>query len=196
LIENVIFRPAVPSDAYPIAELAILAGDGIYEFLLEEMVPREMLAGMVARAVKRVNGGLTWGRCFVAEWEKQVIGMVNAYPAVWLKDEQEDLLPKDRVELLSPIDQGQDWESYLLNSIAVRVDHRRKGIAAELVEWSRQEAKAAGCSRLSLNVWADNLPARAFFEKMGFETARVFEIPPDPRLGHHAGSLLMVRSAG
>lgn len=195
MVENVIFRPAAPSDAYSIAELAILAGDGIYEFLLEEMVPKEMLAGMVARTIKRAEGGLTWRHCFVAEAEKQVVGMVNVYPAIWLKDEEEDLLPRDRVELLAPIDEGQDWDSYLLNSIAVRADHRRKGIAAKLADWARQQAKAAGSSRLSLNVWADNLPARAFFEKMGFETTRAFEIPPDPRLGHQAGSLLMVRSS-
>jgi hypothetical protein len=31
------FRPASPADAYALAELSIMAGDGLYEFLLEEM---------------------------------------------------------------------------------------------------------------------------------------------------------------
>ena len=46
---RIVFRPALPADAYALAELSILAGDGMYEFLLEEMAPREMLAGLMAR---------------------------------------------------------------------------------------------------------------------------------------------------
>ena len=45
------FRAALPGDAYALAELAISAGDGVYEFLLQEMEPREMLAGLMAHAM-------------------------------------------------------------------------------------------------------------------------------------------------
>jgi hypothetical protein len=34
-----IVRAALPADAYALAELSIMAGDGMYEFLLEEMAP-------------------------------------------------------------------------------------------------------------------------------------------------------------
>ena len=48
-----IFRAAAPADAYALAELSILGGDGMYEFLLEDFAPREMLAGLIARTMKQ-----------------------------------------------------------------------------------------------------------------------------------------------
>ena len=115
----IVFRPASPADAYALAELSIMAGDGMYEFLLEEMAPKEMLAGLMARTMKQDTGGFSWRHCFVAD-DKGVVGMINAYPAAWLREEEQDILPQDRVQILNPIDQAQDWESFLINGVAVR----------------------------------------------------------------------------
>ena len=186
------FRAALPADAYALAELSIMAGDGMYEFLLEEMVPKEMLAGLVARSMKQDTGGSCWRQCFVAEG-KGVVGMINAFPAAWLRDQERDLLPEDRVQILDPIDQAQDWESYLINSVAVRRDQRRHGIAGQLVKWAIEQATVAGFARLSVNVWADNVAAVALFEKEGFHVRTRIEVPEHPRLSHVGGSLLMTR---
>ncbi len=56
-----IVRAALPSDAYALAELSIMAGDGMYEFLLDEMAPRDMLAGLMARGMKQDTGGTPGG---------------------------------------------------------------------------------------------------------------------------------------
>ena len=186
------FRAALPADAYALAELSIMAGDGMYEFLLEEMVPKEMLAGLVARSMKQDTGGSCWRQCFVAEG-KGVVGMINAFPAAWLRDQERDLLPEDRVQILDPIDQAQDWESYLINSVAVRRDQRRHGIAGQLVKWAIEQATVAGFARLSVNVWADNVAAVALFEKEGFHVRTRIEVLEHPRLSHVGGSLLMTR---
>jgi len=53
MTSGIVFRPALPADAYALAELSVMAGDGMYEFLLEELAPREMLAGLIARTIKR-----------------------------------------------------------------------------------------------------------------------------------------------
>jgi hypothetical protein len=102
---GIVFRAAAPADAYALAELSIMAGDGIYEFLLEEMAPREMLAGLMARSMKQDAGGFSWRHCFVAD-DKGVVGMINAFPAAWLREEERDILPQDRVQILDPIDTG------------------------------------------------------------------------------------------
>src|ERR1700677_3710368 len=94
---GIIFRAALPADAYALAELSIMAGDGMYEFLLEEMAPKEMLAGLMARTMKQDEGGFSWRHCFVADDEGVVIGMVNAFPAAWLRGQDQDILPPDRV---------------------------------------------------------------------------------------------------
>jgi GNAT superfamily N-acetyltransferase len=199
---GLVFRAAAPADAYALAELAIMSGDGMYEFLLEEMAPREMLAGLMARSLKHDAGGFSWRHCFVADDKgvvgrgvvgQGVVGMINAFPAAWLREEERDILPQDRVHILDPIDQAQDWESFLINGLAVRSDHRRQGIGSRLMEWAIEEARASAFARLSANVWADNLAAHALCVKQGFRVQTQIETPPHPGLAHVGGSLLMVR---
>lgn len=189
---GIVFRSAAPADAYALAELSIMAGDGMYEFLLDEMAPREMLAGLMARSMKQDAGGFSWRHCFVAD-DKGVVGMINAFPAAWLREEERDILPQDRVQILDPIDQAQDWESFLVNGIAVRSQHRRQGIGIGLMEMAIEQAKAGPFVRLTANVWADNIAARTLFERQGFTVQTQVEVPPHPSLAHVGGSLLMAR---
>jgi ribosomal protein S18 acetylase RimI-like enzyme len=189
---GVVFRPALPADAYALAELSIMAGDGMYEFLLSEMAPKEMLAGLIARTMKQDTGGFGWRHCFVAD-DKGVVGMINGYPAAWLREEDQDILPQDRVRVLDPIDRAQDWESFLINGVAVRSTHRRQGIGKRLVGWAVERARVSGLTRLSANVWADNVVAQALFENQGFRLQARIEVPEHTELRHVGGSLLMVR---
>ncbi len=169
-----------------------MAGDGLYEFLLEEMAPKEMLAGLMARTMKQETGGFSWGHCFVAD-DKGVVGMVNAYPAAWLRDEEQDILPQDKVQILNPIDRAQDWESFLVNGIAVRAPYRRQGIGKRLMDWAIEQARAGGFSRISANVWEDNLAGRGLFEDRGFDLQTRIQVAEHIGLSHVGGSLLMVR---
>jgi ribosomal protein S18 acetylase RimI-like enzyme len=189
---GIVFRAAAPADAYALAELSIMAGDGMYEFLLEEMAPREMLAGLMARSMKQDAGGFSWRHCFVAD-DKGVVGMINAFPAAWLREEERDILPQDRVQILDPIDRVQNWESFLVNSVAVRPQHRRQGIGTGLMKMAIEQARAGAFARLSANVWADNVAARALFETQGFAVQAQVEVPAHPGLAHTGGSLLMAR---
>jgi GNAT superfamily N-acetyltransferase len=191
----VMLRAASPSDAYALAELSIMAGDGMYEFLLEEMAPREMLAGLMARSMKQDTGGTSWRHCWVADYQG-VLGMINAFPAAWLREEERDILPQDRVQLLDPIDQAQDWESFLVNAVAVRPPYRRRGVGRRLMECAIQQARAGGFGRLSMNVWQDNTASRALCEQAGFRLQTRIEVPPHPGLSHAGGSLLMVLELG
>jgi GNAT superfamily N-acetyltransferase len=183
------FRPARPSDSYALSELSILAGDGMYEFLLGEMAPREMLAGLMTRSMKQDQGGFSWQHCFVAD-DQGVVGMVNAFPAGWLRKEEQDLLPQDRVQVLLPIDLAQDWESFLVNGIAVRQSHRRQGIGKRLLGWAIEQAESSGFARLTANVWADNLSTRGLLEGQGFALKKRIDLPEFVGLEHAGGSLL------
>src|ERR1700677_5162254 len=173
---GIIFRAALPADAYGLAELSIMAGDGMYEFLLEEMAPREMLAGLIARSMKQDAGGFSFRHCFVAD-DKGVVGMINASPAAWLREEERDILPQDRVQILDPIDQAQDWESFLVNSVAVRPAQRRQGIGTRLLKMAIEQGRGGGFARLTANVWVDNVAARNLFERQGFAVQTQVEVP-------------------
>ncbi len=118
--------------------------------------------------------------------------MINAFPAAWLREQERDILPHDRVQILDPIDRAQDWESFLVNAVAVREPYRRQGIGRRLMEWAIEQAKAGGFARLSVNVWQDNVAAHALCEQTGFRLQTRIEVPPHPALSHIGGSLLMV----
>jgi GNAT superfamily N-acetyltransferase len=193
---DVVFRAAAPADAYGLAELAILGGDGMYEFLLEDMAPKEMLAGLMARSIRQNDGVSSWRNCFVAVDHGTLAGMIHVLPAALLREEKLDSLPPDRVRVLEPIDQAQHWESFLVNSVAVRGPYRRQGIAARLLGWAVARAKEAGFARVTANIWQDNLAARSLFEKQGFQLSRQVDVPHNTGLSHTGGSLLMTLVTG
>jgi GNAT superfamily N-acetyltransferase len=186
-----IFRAATSADAYALAELAILGGDGMYEFLLEDMAPKEMLAGLMARSIRQDEGVYSWRNCYVAVDHGTLIGMIHALPAALLREEKLDSLPPERIQALEPIDEAQDWESFVVNSVAVRGPFRRQNVGAQLLGWAVGQARAAGFPRVTANVWQDNLAARSLFQKLGFQISRHVDVPQSAGFPHGGGSLLM-----
>ena len=57
--------------------------------------------------------------------------------------------------------------------ICVDKDFRRKGIAHNLMEYVKEEARKRGLKRIELDVWAFN-DALGFYEAEGFRTFRTF----------------------
>ncbi len=60
-----------------------------------------------------------------------------------------------------------------LYSLTVRTRYRGMGIGAELVRHVIDQATAAGAQELLLTVFEDNCPARALYEKLGFERVTI-----------------------
>ncbi len=55
-----------------------------------------------------------------------------------------------------------------IHDIAVHVDHRRRGIARQLIGEMEGIARAMGCCKLTLEVLAGNRGAMTLYEKAGF----------------------------
>lgn len=60
----------------------------------------------------------------------------------------------------------------IVGDIYVREPHRGTGLARELMDRAVADAREAGCGELALDVNVDNDRAVAFYEALGFETAR------------------------
>ncbi len=58
---------------------------------------------------------------------------------------------------------------WYVSNIAVYPAHRGAGIGAALMGRAEVEARAAGCGRVVLDVETDHLPARALYERLGYE---------------------------
>ncbi len=55
-----------------------------------------------------------------------------------------------------------------LDLLAVRADHRGRGLGAALMRWLEKPALVAGISTVSLEVREANLGARAFYARLGY----------------------------
>lgn len=61
---------------------------------------------------------------------------------------------------------------YDVDEFGVDEKFRRQGIATELMEFIRADAKERGINRVELNMWEFNEGALAFYEAVGFRTYR------------------------
>ena len=66
-----------------------------------------------------------------------------------------------------------EWpDRFVIADLFVRESDRGAGVADQLVGRAADQAREDGCSELALDVAVDNERARAFYEKLGFETKR------------------------
>jgi GNAT superfamily N-acetyltransferase len=63
---------------------------------------------------------------------------------------------------------GADVSLYL-KELYVRADHRRRGVARQLMDAVHAEARAAGCSRVEWTADRDNPPALELYAALGIE---------------------------
>src|ERR1700678_941776 len=64
-------------------------------------------------------------------------------------------------------------EAAHLNLLAVGARHRRQGLGRQLMEWLTATAIEAGIFRIDLELRAQNLAAREFYERIGFDALNV-----------------------
>ena len=63
---------------------------------------------------------------------------------------------------------------YHVVEVAVDEAFRRQGVASEIFEFIKKDAKERGFKRIELDVWGFNESAREFYESVGFRTFRRF----------------------
>ena len=61
---------------------------------------------------------------------------------------------------------------YDVDEFGVSKEFRRQGVATELINFIKEDAKRRGMHRLELNMWEFNEGALAFYEAVGFKTYR------------------------
>lgn len=66
-----------------------------------------------------------------------------------------------------------DIKTLYIDDLGVDENHRGKGIGKLLYEHAVDFAKKSACYNLTLNVWADNCSAVAFYEKIGMKKQKI-----------------------
>lgn len=189
-------RPAEADDALTLAELILAAGGGNYEFQLDGLFGGAPLVEVLASGICGVAGNFSYRHMIAATdavGAGALVGMIHGFPAVWMRELDRGFIPADRLAHLAPFEALQDWDSYFISGLASAPAWRRRGVGGALTAQLAEKAREGGFHRLSLHVWADNGPARAFYQAQGFYDGGVAAIPPHPRLPHVGGSVLMLR---
>ena len=64
---------------------------------------------------------------------------------------------------------GGEMEKAQLTLLAVHPNIRRRHIGSQLLRWLHKSARVAGCEHIELQVRSDNLTARRFYQKFGYQ---------------------------
>jgi ribosomal protein S18 acetylase RimI-like enzyme len=190
------YRPATRDDSRQVARFICAAGGGLYEFLFDDLIPFMSAADLLAGGVVGDSYPISHRNCFVAAAGHggDLVGAANAFPADALRDDAHHQLGAERHAYVRAMLELQDWGSMFLNALAVSGECRGRGVGTKLLAWAEAQAKAGGFDRLSLHVWADNAPARAFYQDRGFVALGTAEVARHPRLDHLGGSILMCKT--
>ncbi len=194
-ISDISYRCATPEDSAEVASYIRLAGDGLYEFLLDDLIPGFTSMEILKWTVGVLASPLSYKNCFVAVdcRDDLVAGAINLFPADLLREQGHELLNTQRWRFLEPVFQLQDWGSLFINSLAVGRKWRQCGIGARLLDHAFERAETDGYDRVSLHVWSENLHAISFYKKRGFTVMDKVALPAHPDFTGKSGSTLMGR---
>ena len=179
---EITYRMARPDDSSELARYMCIAGGGVYEFLFDNLIPFVTAVDVLSAGISGEHYPVSYRNCRVAALgqDGEIVAAANVFPADRLKEDNHVLSRSERHSHIRPILELQDWGSMFLNSLAVSDAHRGSGIGARLLGWAEARTAEAGCDRLSLHVWADNIQAINFYKARHFVEVGVAEIPPHP----------------
>ena len=195
VIPDISYRYATSEDSAEVASYICLAGDGLYEFLFDDLIPGFTSTEILKWTVGVLASPLSYKNCFVAvvTGNDQIAGVINLFPADELRDQGHELINTQRWRFLEPVFQRQDWGSLFINSLAVGRQWRQCGIGGRLLDHAFERAETDGYDRVSLHVWSENLNAISFYEKRGFTVMDKVALPAHPDFSGKSGSILMGR---
>lgn len=192
---DISYRYATSEDSAAVASYICLAGDGLYEFLLDDLIPGFTSTEILKWTVGVLASPLSYKNCFVAvvTGTNQIAGVINLFPADLLHEQDHELINTQRWRFLEPVFNLWDQGSLFVNSLAVGRQWRQCGIGGRLLDHAYEQAKSDGYDRVSLHVWSDNLNAISFYEKRGFTILDRVALPAHPQFPDKSGSILMSR---
>ena len=121
----------------------------------------------------------------VPDWEEQLED-----PAFACRLAEADSIPVGYVKLgplKLPV--GEESPALLLDQLYILKDYHGVGIAHALMDWTLEEARRRGATRLYLTVYVDNHRARRFYDRYGFEAVGRCDF----MVGNHADEDIIMR---
>lgn len=187
-------RDATRKDAGDLVRLVNLAGEGIPEYLWQQMAAEGETAMDVG--IRRVSGeevAFSYSKARVCTEDENILGMLIAYclpdpcPLNEVDDYPEIVRPLVQLEAKVP-------GSWYINAVATYPEHQGRGVASRLIADALAGGNRQGCGRASLIVVSENEQAKRLYGHLGFSTVASLPVVPYPGCLHGGEWLLMTRS--
>ncbi len=193
---NIIYEQATEADCQVIADLLNVASDGMMRFLFHDLVPNASAIDVVASILPRENPTMYYKNVIVARADNEIAGMVSGYAAEFNKitPEMRDFIPKDRLDITTPMFESRVEGSFYLESLAVYSQYRGYGIATELINLISQRAEREGFDFVSLHVADGNPEAKKLYDKLGFVEVKFVKMQIPGISNIHEGMYLLQKS--
>ena len=163
-------RDATPEDCFAIAELALIAGDGIPGFFwADSQKTDQTLAEAGAERARLPGANFSWRNCLVASIDAEVAAMLLAYRLPAAAENDED--PAQFPEFVRPLVELEQCvpESFYINMLAAYPQYRGMGFGSALMGRVDALARAAGCDLVSIEVFETNAGALRLYRRFGYE---------------------------
>jgi ribosomal protein S18 acetylase RimI-like enzyme len=161
------FRQARPDDAPILAELVNYAGEGLPLHLWGGMAAEGETAWDVGIArARRETGGFSYRNAIVTEHDTEAAGCLIGYAI----PEAPEPIPPDFPALVRPLQELENLApgTWYVNVLAVRSQHRGKGLGGALLTLAETIGKAGGCRGMSVIVADANKGAFRLYERFGY----------------------------
>lgn len=183
-------------DTEVVTDFILKAGAGLFEFLLNGLIPGVNARNLLRMAVVDVNSVLCYSNAVLAECDGQAVGMVLSYPSddYGIPAVVRTMIPRKRFDQVRGILESRVENSWYINSLIIMPTAQGQGVARLLLECMSEVAIEKGFDNMSLHVWADNAAALKLYKKEGFEVVRAIEVQPNKCFEHEGGMMLMQAS--
>ena len=188
-------RCATVEDARTIAELIVIAGEGIPMWVWREEAEdgRDPMS-VGAERVARPDSMFSYRNAILAEHDGQVAGMMLGFRIDQPTGQDWAALAKVPSQLRPIVElEYQVPGAFYINALAVFARFRDLGVGTRLLQAAASRATALGCTRLAHQVFSGNRAAVRLYERNGFR--QVDSRPMEPHFAHSLDGrvLLMVR---
>ena len=187
------YRDARKEDCPQIAEYINYASDGILDYLFKDNAAGMAVTETLTYGLKNEKGDDSYKSVIVAEYQQDIIGIVQSYSAIYhrIDDEMGSFFSKEKLGQFKEFYDSKVENSLLINAMFVEPDFRCKGIGTKLLSLTKARAESLSFDKLSLFVLADNLNAQRVYHSFGFKKVKGIKLKVDVNINHEDEIYLM-----
>ncbi len=194
--DRTVIRPARREDCGAIAELFLIASDGLAAYIWQRLAGEgESPLEVGRRRYARKGVDFSYENCLIAERDGAVVAMAHSFampardPAAPRAEESDPVL--------RPAAELEDPGSLYLSGLAVYGPHRGRGLGTRLLKTTHARAGALGLPRVSLLCFERNEGAMRLYRSFGYRELDRRPLVPHPTLHYRDGDVvLLARSSG